>query len=168
MKLYIRSQQTALNEAQSILADYKREHDSRAKRVSIYMTEARNAGRGLSGELKDAFKEIVTQFKDGGETEFKTLEELGLKIAEKEGEADAINFANPNAMKHYEERVAEIEKLNEKIERDQKNMESLNAKIAELKGRWEPSIDSLVARISEKFSEAFERKKKKKKKKKKK
>ncbi|CAO3703824.1 unnamed protein product [Rhizopus stolonifer] len=157
MKLYIRSQQTALNEAQSMLAGYKREHDARAKRVSIYMTEARNAGRGLSGELKDAFKEIVTQFKDGGETEFKTLEELGLKIAEKEGEADAINFANPNAMKHYEERVAEIEKLNAKIEGDQKNMESLDAKIAGLKGRWEPSIDGLVARISEKFSEAFER-----------
>ncbi|KAI9282248.1 hypothetical protein BY458DRAFT_429086 [Sporodiniella umbellata] len=156
LKSYIRDQSAALEEAQKSLEGFKRQYDYLAQRVTGYMNQAREAGQELTGELKEAFKEIITQFKEGGETEFSTLEELSLKIAEKEGEAAAISYNDPNAMKHYEERVAQIEKLNRKIEKDKAGMEKLESKITQLRERWEPRIDQLVRSISENFTNAFE------------
>lgn len=158
VKAYIHSQAGALEEAQKVLAGYKLEHDNLATRVKSYMKQARDAGRELTAELKESFKDIVNRFREGDALAFESVEELELKIAEKEGEAAAIDFANPNAMKHYEARVQEIDRLKAKIEDDKEKMSEVENKIAELRSQWEPRIDGLIGRINEKFSEAFRRK----------
>ncbi|KAG0767977.1 hypothetical protein G6F57_000086 [Rhizopus arrhizus] len=157
VKAYIHSQAGALEEAQKVLAGYKLEHDNLANRVKSYMKQARDAGRELTAELKESFKDIVNRFREGDEMAFESVEELELKIAEKEGEAAAIDFANPNAMKHYEARVQEIDRLKAKIEDDKEKMSEIENKIADLRSQWEPRIDGLIGRINEKFSEAFRR-----------
>ncbi|CEJ02429.1 hypothetical protein RMCBS344292_16435 [Rhizopus microsporus] len=155
LKSYIRNQASALEEAQKTLSSYKREHDMLANRVKTLMGAVRTAGKELSDGLREEFTAVVRHWKENGPTY--TVEELGLKIREKEGEASAIRYANPDAMRHFEERMSKINQLQRTIDVRKRDLEEINAKITELREQWEPRIDSLIKRISDKFSEAFQR-----------
>ncbi|KAI8988303.1 P-loop containing nucleoside triphosphate hydrolase protein [Mycotypha africana] len=123
--------------------------------VKRHMQHCRDAGQGLPDELTEKWKEIVQIWKAEGLPI--TLEDLENKIAVQQGKKDGMRFANPHAMEHYEERKKEIQRLEEKIDKNKQVLDELKAKIDGLKNQWAPMIHSLVERINEKFTAAFQR-----------
>jgi hypothetical protein len=84
----------------------KREYAVAERATKAYMEECSSAGQNLPENLDEAYKEIVSRWKQAGLDI--TLDELEEKIAEEEGRAEAIRFANPDAMRNYTNRKAEV------------------------------------------------------------
>lgn len=64
---------------------------------------------------------------------------------------------NQNTLREFEERASRIETKKSKLVNVEENLQQLFADIEELRGRWEPELDSLIAQISEAFAENFTR-----------
>ncbi|KAG2201411.1 hypothetical protein INT47_001460 [Mucor saturninus] len=152
---YATEQDKVLHDAENNLAAAKRSYQSAQRQALVYKKECEEAGNNLAEELHTLFQEILRKWKEEGTEE--TLETLEEKIAEEKGRAEGIRFANPDAMLHYEERKVEIDRLQQKIDSLDGDIEECKRQIATVKALWEPRIDALVQRISVKFSEAFER-----------
>jgi chromosome segregation ATPase len=110
IRVYSKDQDTKLRDAEKFLAEAKKQQALAMREAQHCMGLCRNAGENLDDELRPRFEEILQSWKDG--TIEETLDGLEQKIKEEEGRADAIRFANPNAMKHYEERKTEVITLN--------------------------------------------------------
>lgn len=106
MRVFARNHSKDLDEAMRALDMAKREYKLAENETKKYMEECKYAGRGLPDELVDDYKAIVAQWKEGNLN--MTLADLEQKIVEKEGEHAGITYANPNAMKHFEERKLEV------------------------------------------------------------
>lgn len=111
MRIFNRNHTTELEEARKRLDIAKREYKLAENETKKYMEECKHAGRGLPEELMDDFKAIVKEWKEGNLNV--TLADLEQKIVEKEGEHAGIRFANPNAMKNYEDRKLKVKFLNQ-------------------------------------------------------
>ena len=85
-----------------------------------------------------------------------TVEILEMEIAAEESKLDFIHANNPNAIRDYESRQAEIDRLREKIEGTQTSLATLEHRINRTRSQWEPELDKLVAQISDAFSYNFE------------
>ncbi|KAI7902560.1 uncharacterized protein BX663DRAFT_435036, partial [Cokeromyces recurvatus] len=152
---YVRQQNSQREEAEKMLALTKKEYQLAEKEVKQYMDKCRVAGRDLPEDLVEPFKEILTRWKE--DSLQISLEELENEISTKQGEIASIRFANPNAMKHYEERKKEIARLKEKILADEVQLKEYETKILRLKNQWAPLVKNLVGKINAKFSAAFQR-----------
>ncbi|KAI9477764.1 MAG: hypothetical protein EXX96DRAFT_225498 [Benjaminiella poitrasii] len=152
---YNRSQNAQLEEAEKIMSRAKGEYKVAERDVKQYMNECKEVGRDIPDDLDEAFKEILIQWKEGGLQI--TFEELDNAISAKQGEIDFCRFANPNSMKHYEERKIEIARLEEKIALNKTEIENYKNKISQLRDQWAPLIKDLVRKINDKFTAAFHR-----------
>ncbi|GAA5809321.1 hypothetical protein MFLAVUS_002728 [Mucor flavus] len=152
---YCKDQVRVLQVAENDLLSAKRQLQLAQRQAQNYMQECEHAGNNLSEELHVQFQEILRNWRAEGTAE--TLESLEQRIAIDKDRVAAIRYANPNAMKNYEARKLEIESLEQKIETNKMNISDYKHEITELRGIWEPRVEHLIARISEKFSEAFAR-----------
>jgi chromosome segregation ATPase len=87
----------------------------------------------------------------------KNGEDIETDIEAESARLDLLHEGNPNAIKQYEDRATRIRNLEDKIAEREKNFQKHSAAIAELRGKWEPVIDRLVAKISTAFSKSFEK-----------
>lgn len=62
-----------------------------------------------------------------------------------------------NMIKEFEDREQKIEKLREKLSRFQEQLNALQDGIDEVRGGWEPRLDALISKISDAFSDSFQR-----------
>lgn len=131
IRTYATEQDKVLNTAETELARAKRSYQSAQRQAQVYKKECEEAGANLSEELLVQFQEILRKWKEEGTDE--TLETLEEKIAEEKGRAEGIRFANPDAMKHYEIRKIEIERLQQKIDGILGAMEDCKKEIARIK-----------------------------------
>ncbi|GFP92403.1 structural maintenance of chromosomes protein 5 [Phtheirospermum japonicum] len=99
----------------------------------------------ITPELKQAFLEMPA-----------TIEELEAAVQDTISQANSILFLNNNILEEYESRQRKIEELTNKQETDEKELNSLLDDINALKGRWLPTLRSLVTRINETFSRNFQ------------
>ncbi|KAI9263546.1 hypothetical protein EDC94DRAFT_670761 [Helicostylum pulchrum] len=152
---YCKEQVKVLQEAENKLINEKRQLQLAQRQAQNYMQECEHAGNNLSEELHVQFQEILRTWRAEGTAE--TLESLEQRIATDKDRVAAIRYANPNAMKSYEDRKLLIQSLEQKIEKNKTDILDCKHEIAELRGVWEPRVEHLIARISEKFSEAFAR-----------
>lgn len=86
----------------------------------------------------------------------KTVEDLEHEIAAEESKLEFTNANNPNAIRDFEKFGAEVERLKTKVSDAEEKLETISEKITEVRGIWEPALDSLIERISEAFSYNFE------------
>ena len=86
----------------------------------------------------------------------RTVESVTADVRTQETRLGVIEAANPHALVEYERRAAEIEKLKSAKARREAEAGTLTAEIAELRGKWEPGVDKVVARINRAFSHNFE------------
>jgi structural maintenance of chromosomes protein 5 len=84
------------------------------------------------------------------------LEDLEMEIAAEEAKLDYIHATNPNAIRDFERRQGEIDKLKDKLTDDSDKLESYSQQITRIRGLWEPELDKLIEEISEAFSYNFE------------
>lgn len=106
IRSYAKEQTEQLREAEGFLADSKKQQALANREVSHCMEKCRTAGANLDESLQPRFAEILEAWKEG--TIQDSLQSLEDKITEEKGRAEAIRFANPDAMKHYEERKTEV------------------------------------------------------------
>jgi chromosome segregation ATPase len=85
-----------------------------------------------------------------------TVESLEIEIAAEESKLDYIHANNPNAIRDFEKRQQEVEKLKEKIADTEEKLERSSRKITKIRSNWEPQLDALVSEISDAFAFNFE------------
>ncbi|CZR51566.1 related to structural maintenance of chromosomes protein 5 [Phialocephala subalpina] len=85
-----------------------------------------------------------------------TVDALELEIAAEESKLEYMQSNNPNAIRDYERRQVEVDKLKEKIDATEAKLEKLENRITKIRDRWEPRLDTLINTISEAFSHNFE------------
>jgi structural maintenance of chromosomes protein 5 len=86
----------------------------------------------------------------------KTVEEFNMEIASEESKLEFTNANNPNAIRDFERRQVDIDKLKAKVSDAEEKLGNIGEKITEVRGVWEPALDSLIERISSAFSYNFE------------
>lgn len=85
-----------------------------------------------------------------------TVESLQMDIAAEESKLEYIHAGNPNAIRDYEAREKEVDKLKEKISETETKLTKIGRNITKIRDNWEPQLDKLIAEISDAFSYNFE------------
>ncbi|KAI9286759.1 P-loop containing nucleoside triphosphate hydrolase protein [Umbelopsis sp. AD052] len=108
----------------------------------------------VSSDESAEYAELFRKFQNE-EVEI-SLTQIEDEINSEQAKADALRAANPRAMEHYGQRLAEIKTLEDHLVNRKSRLDVLEANITELRNLWEPRLRSLVGKISEKFSAAFQ------------
>ncbi|QSZ36611.1 hypothetical protein DSL72_006491 [Monilinia vaccinii-corymbosi] len=86
----------------------------------------------------------------------KTVADLQDEIESQEHKLNYIHATNPNAIRDYEIRQADINRLSIKITSIEGELGDIAQKVTEIMTKWEPRLDALVEQISQAFSHNFE------------
>jgi structural maintenance of chromosomes protein 5 len=100
-----------------------------------------------NAEYREQFAEIVAGT---------TVEALEMEIAAEESKLEFIHANNPNAIRDFEKRQVDLDKLKEKMAGTESRLGKLERYITKVRGQWEPELDKLIAEISDAFSYNFE------------
>jgi len=106
---------------------------------------------GLDREVRDCFDALTEEEK------CRTPRELDLEIESQTARLDLLHEGNPGAIKEFEDREQAIDRLKRKVADREDAMSGLDQQIAVVRGKWEPELDALVAKISAAFSTNFEK-----------
>ncbi|WVZ78858.1 hypothetical protein U9M48_026506 [Paspalum notatum var. saurae] len=85
-----------------------------------------------------------------------TVEELEAAIQDTESEANSMLFLNQNVLQEYQNRQCEIESISNKLKDDKDEYELCCSEIETVKGKWIPTLRSLVSKINDTFSRNFQ------------
>ncbi|KAI3007463.1 hypothetical protein CBS147346_3272 [Aspergillus niger] len=86
-----------------------------------------------------------------------TMEQLEADIDSEKARLELTHGGNSNVIREFEERGRQIDKLRDKLTDFQKKLDDYNHAINEIRGRWEPKLDSIIKSISDAFSDSFAR-----------
>ncbi|KAI3545384.1 RecF/RecN/SMC N terminal domain-containing protein [Colletotrichum filicis] len=86
----------------------------------------------------------------------KSVEDVENEIAAEQHTIEQIHVANPGALREFETRAREIEKLRSKMEATTAKLDHLNRQITKIREKWEPQLDELISKINDAFSYNFE------------
>ena len=124
-------------------------------------------GRELAIEVKKLADEGKKLEQQGDLSLIKMLQEIGdRKLTAEELEADIdsekakleiTQGGSEGMVREFERRAKEIEALRQRVQDARNGMQEVEGAIKEIRGKWEPPLDALVGRISEKFGESFRR-----------
>lgn len=84
------------------------------------------------------------------------VEALEMEIAAEESKLEFIHASNPNAIRDFEKRQLDIDKLKAKVDEANEKLKRVSLHITKVRDKWEPELDKLIAEISEAFSYNFE------------
>ncbi|CAL5049785.1 unnamed protein product [Urochloa decumbens] len=85
-----------------------------------------------------------------------TVEELEAAMQDTESEANSMLFLNQNILQEYQNRQQEIESISNKLKDDKDEYERCCSEIETVKGKWLPTLQTLVSRINNTFSRNFQ------------
>jgi chromosome segregation ATPase len=124
--------------------------------------EARSRAKRAMKTVKEIQAEASL---DGTEEFFRSdlVAPEGVTVEEREGEIELeeaklqfMHADNPNAIRDFERRKADLERLQGKISAAETKLAELSHNITEIRGKWEPQLDELIGEISEAFAYNFE------------
>jgi structural maintenance of chromosomes protein 5 len=120
--------------------------------------ELKRVGEILSAEVGQIFAE-ATEEETGLIQEWiasgRTIDDLRAEIEGLTQRVGLLREGNPRTVEIFEKRQREIDKLEERVANFEADLERLNNDIAEVRAKWEPELDQVVAQISEAFSHNF-------------
>jgi chromosome segregation ATPase len=134
-------------------------------------TSVAQKATALGRELAIGVKKLADEGKDleeqGDPSLMKMLQELGdrrLSAEELEADIDSekakleiTQGGSEGMVREFERRAKEIETLRGRVQDFRNGVQEVEHAIKEVRGKWEPHLDELVGRISEKFGESFRR-----------
>ncbi|TVU04118.1 hypothetical protein EJB05_50313, partial [Eragrostis curvula] len=85
-----------------------------------------------------------------------TIEELEASVQDIEWKTSHMLFLNQNVVEEYQSRQHEIESISKKIQDDKERYELYSSEIETVKGKWLPTLSTLVSKINDKFSRGFQ------------
>ncbi|KAF2237859.1 putative ABC/SMC5 protein [Viridothelium virens] len=91
------------------------------------------------------------------DTERMSPQDLDLEIESAQSRLNLLHEGNPRAIQDFEKRAQDIERLKEKVQSSADALAELEQRIQEVRARWEPELDELVAKISDAFAKSFEK-----------
>ncbi|KAI9655521.1 MAG: Structural maintenance of chromosomes protein 5 [Bathelium mastoideum] len=91
------------------------------------------------------------------DTEGMSPQDLEVEIESAQSRLALLHEGNPRAIQEFERRAQEIERLKEKVQTSTAALASFEGQIQQVRERWEPELDELIAKISEAFGKSFER-----------
>ena len=81
-----------------------------------------------------------------------TVQSLEDDIGSEQAKLDLMHEGDGSIIARFEERAKKIDKLRDRLAKIEEGLAETDGKIAELKARWEPELDRLVALISDSFA----------------
>jgi chromosome segregation ATPase len=87
----------------------------------------------------------------------KMFDDIEEEILTERARLELIHEGNPNALKQYEERAVKIANLQKRIDQHEEKLEEKDTAIKQIRDRFEPELDKLVAKISAAFSTSFKK-----------
>ncbi|CAI6093983.1 unnamed protein product [Clonostachys chloroleuca] len=126
------------------------EAEAEVARVRTKGAEIRDLVRELSLETEEQ-RDLISSLQEG-----KTPDELGMEIDAEEAKLELIHAANPNVIREFEKRTAEILRIQKRMETSTDTLRDLTQKIEGIMGQWEPQLDQLVSTINDAFAYNFE------------
>jgi structural maintenance of chromosomes protein 5 len=125
---------------------------AKAKELVVHVKELAAQAKDLANAGEEMWQEYLAEFGRKSEDELEADIE-----SEKAALALTHDGGNANILKEFEQRQERIDKLKEGLRKFNEQKEEVSAAIAEIRGRWEPELDALVAKISDAFSDSFAR-----------
>lgn len=86
-----------------------------------------------------------------------TIAQLDADIDSEQARLELTGEGSTNIIKEFEDRQRRIDKLKEQLGNSHQRLGELEHGITEIRGRWEPRLDALVQRLSDAFSDSFNR-----------
>lgn len=152
----------ARSDAEQLEAQHKDEEEAlEARRRELQALEEQVARLYQHGKkLQDDCNQIRTTFSP---EDFAFLEEvsawlppqLDTEFQATEAELESLHGGNENIIREFEQRARKIEEKRASLEGLESSLAELGRKITEVRNKWEPKLDRLVAQISEAFAENF-------------
>ncbi|KAL9051613.1 MAG: hypothetical protein Q9162_005919 [Coniocarpon cinnabarinum] len=161
----------AVIEAESDVEQCKKQHSHATQERDRLARELQDVSKKLS-ELKQKAMDSIDEWRayaarEPGLTEFfeslsqeeqaRTPDELEAVIDALRGRVETLHEGDPNLLQDFEARGREIERLEQKIQKSSERTQELQQQISTIRSTWEPEIDALVEKISQKFSSLFAR-----------
>ncbi|EEC68394.1 hypothetical protein OsI_36551 [Oryza sativa Indica Group] len=131
-------------EAASGYANCKRKTQVHEQQLYIAKQHAESIAK-ITKELEKEFHKMPA-----------TIEELDCAIQDTESEANSMFFLNQNVLLEYQNRKHEIESISEKLEHDKEECQRCYSDIETTKGKWFPTLRTLVSKINNTFSRNFQ------------
>ncbi|KAF2116844.1 P-loop containing nucleoside triphosphate hydrolase protein [Lophiotrema nucula] len=103
-------------------------------------------------KLTEEERELIDEY-----AQIESLNELQTQIEMVEAKLQMMAGGDPNAVRAYEKRKAEIERVQQKLEEIAAALSATAEEIAEIRTQWEPQLDEMVSKISDGFSHNFQR-----------
>lgn len=119
-------------------------------RTAAYKRDIKIAERIIK-DLTEDERSIVREFSN-----LASVEELDNEITAVNARLDLMAEGNPHAIHAYERRQQQIEKAQESLSTVAEDLEEKREQIRQIRERWEPELDQLVAKISDGFSHNFQ------------
>ncbi|KAI9296882.1 P-loop containing nucleoside triphosphate hydrolase protein [Neoconidiobolus thromboides FSU 785] len=123
------------------------EFNNKKKEAHQELAKAKAALSVMPEEDKTQLKELCSA---------KSLDQLNDELLDLEAAVNATTNADSKAFETFKLREKELEVLKARIADKESGKEKLEEEINEIRETWIPKIEELVAKISEKFSIAFE------------
>ncbi|KAG6059714.1 hypothetical protein E4U32_003880 [Claviceps aff. humidiphila group G2b] len=140
----------------SIMQELEAERQ-RVQQASEEAERAKKIGQRLGEEVRELLSsnedklDMLNQLAEG-----KSPDEVEMEISAEEAKLELIHAANPNVIREFERRAEEIVRLKRKMESVHEKLASLDTKLAEVMGKWEPKLEELVSKINDAFAYNFE------------
>lgn len=106
---------------------------------------------GPDNTIDEERRDFLSGIKEG-----LTLETMDAEIQTEKAKLDLIHAADPGVLQEFEKRARDIERGQRDKAKRERQLESLNQQIQELKDAWEPAVDAIINRINDAFSYNFE------------
>lgn len=136
------------------LEEERRKLNEATRESATYKAKATQTLRVAQAILAEAEEEEGEAIKAFAQEQ--TVEELNNEIAAEGAKLELIHTGNPNAIREFERRQAQLEELQAKIQASGKELETLDHEITAIRSQWEPKLDDMVTSISDAFALNFE------------
>ncbi|KAL1606615.1 Structural maintenance of chromosomes protein 5 [Paraconiothyrium brasiliense] len=144
------------NDNRDILEAIRRQKDAIEKCKTDYITKKAEAR-----QISESVKRMLSSASEGEKALVQECK--GLSMEELENEISAISSrlelmadGNPQAIKAYEDRKREIQKVERTLADAAQKLEYNRTRITYIREQWEPQLDTIVSTISDGFAHNFE------------
>ncbi|KAM0271108.1 hypothetical protein ACHAQH_009214 [Verticillium albo-atrum] len=133
------------------------------KRNIVEIEREKQTSKAQARKAHDTVQEMCIQAANPTERQIyltemaagKTLEDIDDEVKAENAKLELIH-ANPNAMRDYDKRAKDIEKIRREMEEAQSKGDQQMRQITRLREKWEPKLEELVGQINDAFAYNFE------------
>lgn len=149
-----------LKERSSEHREKLRQKDSEVQEALVATSQANERAKRLLGDANKVV--LISRSQPDLEELLKTIpdhttEKLEADIDSEKARLELTQGGSNNVVKEFEERERQIDKLQHKLTGFEEQLAEFDYAINEIRGEWEPKLETLVKSISDAFSDSFAR-----------